>query len=134
MGDGRGKSEGKAGGWWQALGRWASVSESELDAERLRTRAHGAGYAALADVGDREVATVRGTLRTVTLQPRAGVPALEAEMYDGSGVLTLIWLGQRRIGGVDCGRRIVVSGRLATFDGRRVMYNPRYDLLPADAA
>ena len=29
---------------------------------------------------------VAGTLRTVTLRPRAGVPALEAELYDGTGV------------------------------------------------
>ena len=48
-------------------------------------------------------------MHTVTLQPRAGVPALEAELYDGSDVLTLIWLGRRRITGIDCGRNMVVQ-------------------------
>jgi hypothetical protein len=67
----------------------------------------------------------------VTLQPRAGVPALEAELYDGSGVLTLIWLGRRRIGGIDCGRKLTATGRIATMEGRRVMFNPQYELLPA---
>ena len=49
---------------------------------------------------DRQPVTVRGVLRTVTLRPRGGVPALEAELYDGSDVLTLIFLGRRRITGV----------------------------------
>jgi len=88
----------------------------------------------LADVGDRQIASVRGILQTVTLQPRAGVPALEAELFDGTDVLTLIWLGRRRIGGIDCGRKLIASGRISTVEGRRVMYNPRYQLLPAGAA
>ena len=36
---------------------------------------------------------VAGTLRTVTLRPRAGVPALEAELFDGTAPLDVVWLG-----------------------------------------
>lgn len=121
-------------GLWEAVTKWASESESDRDAERLRAEAEEAGCKCLADVGDRQVAAVRGTLQTVTLQPRAGVPALEAELFDGTDVLTLIWLGRRRIGGIDCGRKMIASGRIGTVEGRRVMYNPRYQLLPAGAA
>ncbi|HSJ59758.1 MAG TPA: OB-fold nucleic acid binding domain-containing protein [Jiangellaceae bacterium] len=121
-------------GLWEAVTKWASESESDRDAERLRAEAEEAGYQCLADVGDRQVAAVRGTLQTVTLQPRAGVPALEAELFDGTDVLTLIWLGRRRIGGIDCGRKLIASGRISTVEGRRVMYNPRYQLLPAGVA
>lgn len=118
---------------WHALTRWAA-SESEIDAAQLRKNARGAGCMSLSTVADRDRAKVRGVLHTVTLQPRAGVPSLEAELFDGSDVLTLIFLGRRRIAGIDCGRGVEVSGRVTTVDGRRVMYNPQYELLPAGTA
>jgi RecG-like helicase len=119
-----------AGGLWRSLGRWAAASEAELDAEKLRQKAEGAGCQQLADVKTGTRCRVRGTIHTVTLQPRAGAPALEAELYDGSDVVTLIWLGQRRIGGIDAGRRMIALGRVTSLDGRRVIFNPRYELLP----
>lgn len=120
----------RRGGFWQTLGRWAASSEAERDAEALRVRAEGAGCTALADVPERARARIRGIVHTVTLQPRAGTPALEVELFDGTDIVTLIWLGQRRIGGIDVGRRMIVTGRVTTLDGRRVMFNPRYELLP----
>ena len=74
--------------------------------------------------------TLRGSLRTVTLRPRGGVPALEAELNDGSGVITVVWLGRRRIAGIEPGRAIEVEGRIGAHDGVRIMYNPRYQLIP----
>ncbi len=121
-------------GLWDAVRRWASRSGADLDA-----RQGGAAVAAddctpVSEIGDRERARVRGTLQTVTLQPRAGIPALEAELYDGSGVVTLVWLGRRRIAGIDCGRQLIASGRVASVEGRRLMYNPQYKLLPVGDA
>jgi hypothetical protein len=72
---------------------------------------------------------VRGTIRTVTLRPRGGVPALEAEVDDGSQVLTLVWLGRRRINGIGPGRGIEAEGRIGLQGKSRVMFNPRYELL-----
>ena len=123
-------SSARGGGLWQAIGRWAASSQAERDAHVLRERAEDSGCAALCDVSDRSRARVRGIVHTVTLQPRAGTPALEVELYDGSDVVNLIWLGQRRIGGIDVGRRMIVTGRITTLDGRRVMFNPLYELLP----
>lgn len=117
---------------WNALSRWAA-SDEEVDAEELREHAHTAGCQPLAEVTDRTTVRVRGTLQSVTLQPRSGTPALEAELFDGSGSATLVWLGRRRISGISCGRRVVASGRVATIDGRRVLFNPRYELLPPGA-
>jgi hypothetical protein len=77
---------------------------------------------------DREMVTVQGTLRTVTLRPRGGVPALEAELYDGTDTITVLWLGRRRIAGIFPGRAIRVTGRIGVHGGVRTIYNPRYDL------
>ncbi|MEZ5095239.1 MAG: hypothetical protein R2731_03450 [Nocardioides sp.] len=58
------------------------------------------------------------------------MPALEAELYDGTGVVTLTWLGRRRITGVVPGRSLQVHGRIAVIDGQPIMFNPRYELMP----
>jgi hypothetical protein len=111
----------------RTISRWASTTHQE--AQDLR-RTFGAETGdSIADAPDRTPVVLRGTVRTVTLRPRGGVPALEAELYDGSDTLTLIWLGRRQIAGVAPGRAMQVSGRIGNFDGDRILYNPRYELL-----
>jgi hypothetical protein len=66
----------------------------------------------------------------VTLRPRAGVPALEAELFDGTDALDVVWLGRRSIAGIEPGRRLVAHGRISHARGRRVLFNPRYELRP----
>lgn len=113
----------------RGLRRWTASSE-EIDVEQLRRDQQSGGEVSIGDAPDREPVTVRGVLRSVTLRPRGGVPALEAELFDGSDVLMLIFLGRRRISGVAPGRPVRATGRIGRHDGHRLMYNPRYELLP----
>jgi hypothetical protein len=108
------------------LREWANQSHAE--ALELRETTLRAGCVPVSEAPDRELVTVQGTLRTVTLRPRGGVPALEAELYDGTGTITVLWLGRRRIAGIFPGRDIRVTGRIGVHGGVRMMYNPRYDL------
>jgi hypothetical protein len=101
-----------------------------LDAEELREHATSSGCTPLESCRSRERVALRGVVRSVTLRPRGGVPALEAELFDGSGSVTLVFLGRRRIAGIDPGREIVVHGRLADQRGHPVIYDPAYELLP----
>ena len=115
----------------RTISRWANPGDQ--DAHHLRqeyAQAGESGAISIADAPNRERVKLRGALRTVTLRPRAGVPALEAELNDGSGVITVVWLGRRRIAGIEPGRSIEVEGRIGAYDGIRVMYNPRYQLIP----
>lgn len=105
-------------------------SEAELEAADLQEDSRERGASRVCDCQPGKPSTVTGTLRSVTIRPRANVPTLEAELYDGSGRLTLVWLGRRRIGGIEPGRGIVVTGRVTTHEGRPLIYNPRYELLP----
>ncbi|MCC9312460.1 OB-fold nucleic acid binding domain-containing protein [Kitasatospora sp. RB6PN24] len=107
-----------------------TTSPEELQAEELRQDVVVAGFTPIAEAGDREVVTVSGTLRTVTLRPRAGVPALEAELFDGTDALDVVWLGRHTIAGIEPGRRLSASGRISHARGRRVLFNPRYELRP----
>ncbi len=75
-----------------------------------------------------EVVTIAGRLRSVVYTPTETVPTLEAELFDGTGTIGLVWLGRRRIAGVEPGRRIVASGRVGVHAGRLAIYNPWYEL------
>jgi hypothetical protein len=110
----------------QTLTRWASQDRDQ--ARELRHDTRKAGLLCIADAPLREKVVVQGTLKTVTLRPRGGVPALEAELYDGTGSISVIWLGRRRIGGISPGKTIRVAGRIGQHDDERIMFNPRYDL------
>lgn len=104
------------------------MSPEHQEAHELRDHAETAGCQPICDQKPREMVTVHGTLRSVTIRPVDGVTALEAEVYDGSGSVTLVWLGRRRIEGIDSGRRVTASGRLGLRDGQPVIFNPRYEL------
>jgi hypothetical protein len=110
----------------RSLSRWASSDDAE--AKELHSDTVKAGCCPIAEATDRAYVDIQGSLRTVTLRPRGGVPALEAELYDGTGVITLVWLGRRRIAGIEPGRLVRVEGRIGVQDKARIIYNPRYEL------
>ncbi len=105
------------------------ASQAEIEADEERADAlRVPGCCPVAALPHRERASVSGVLRSVTLRPRDGVPAIEAELYDGSGALDLVWLGRRQIAGIEPGRRLKVDGMVCLVDGRRTVFNPRYEL------
>lgn len=74
--------------------------------------------------------TIEGTIVSVSLHPEQRAASLEAAVSDASGVVNIVWLGRRRIPGIEVGRTIALSGRI-TCPGRiPVIYNPRYELRP----
>jgi len=87
-------------------------------------------FTRIADLQPRERVVILGTIHSLTLRPRSGVPALEAEIEDGTGRVICTWLGRRAIRGISAGRDIQVSGRVVQ-DGRQWrIYNPVYVLMP----
>jgi RecG-like helicase len=116
----------------RALSR-LTADEAEIESRELKDEAKSAGATHVSECSVGAPVCVAGSLRAVVLRPRAGVPTLEAELYDGTGTVTLIWLGRRRIRGIDPGRTLVVHGRLTHQDGRPTIYNPAYELRAAGA-
>ena len=106
------------------------ASQAEFEASEERKETELRGCTAVSDLENRRRAQVSGVLRSVTLRPRQTVPALEAELYDGSGSLHVVWLGRRTIAGIQPGCRTRLEGLVCIQDGRRTMYNPRYELAP----
>ena len=108
--------------------RRLTAGRDQLHAEELQEEICNVSAKLIADVEDREIAEVAGTLRTVTLRPRGPSLTMEADLWDGSGCITLVWLGRRDIPGISPGRRIVVHGRVARIKGELTIYNPVYEL------
>src|SRR5690242_20387066 len=110
-----------------------TAGEDELLDEQLQSRTAEEGASPVSDCQVGQPVVVAGTLRAVVLRPLAGVPTLEAELYDGTGTITLVWLGRRRIRGIDPGRALVARGRLTRREGKPTVFNPAYELRPASA-
>jgi len=106
------------------------ATRAEIEASDERKHAEGAGCSAVAQLRMRSRVELFGVLRSVTLRPRMGVCALEAELYDGTGSVRLVWLGQRTIAGIEPGRRLRVTGFVSRSDGGPLIFNPRYELAP----
>src|SRR3954452_5470341 len=107
-----------------------SADTEELDNQELQKHTADRGAMPVSRCQDRQQVAVHGVLRTVTLRPRGGVPSLEAQFFDGTGTVDLVWLGRRRIGGIEPGRTIMARGLISTSDGRCTMFNPLYELAP----
>ncbi len=112
--------------------RWTKT-QAQAEADELQARVHGATHAGLTTIRactPGETVTVSGMVRSMTIRPRSTVPALEIELYDGSGSISVIWMGRRRIRGIEPGRSMVVCGRLTCNTDSPTIYNPKYELKP----
>jgi hypothetical protein len=105
-----------------------TASEAEIEAQELQRESAEAGGTPARQCSRGQVVSVSGRLRTVVYTPRTNLPTLEADLYDGSDVVTLVWLGRRHIAGIEPGRQVVARGRVAVRDDRKVIYNPHYEL------
>jgi hypothetical protein len=135
--DGRPEKPGQPGRLrrWLGRARPGATAGPDLAPEE---RPAEAGCVRIGDCGEgpqgRPVVRVAGTLTSVGEHSVAGLPALRAELDDGSASLTLVWLGRTAIRGIEPGRRLVAAGRIAVTRGRPVLFNPRYELRPRPAA
>jgi hypothetical protein len=106
-----------------------SPSKIEQHAQSLHEGAGAHGSSRVSDLADREVATIVGTIRSLTIRPNTGVKSLEAEIEDGSGFILVIWLGRRSISGVSPGADIEVRGLMSRDSKGWRTFNPTYRLL-----
>jgi len=110
--------------------RKLTADPDALHAADLQAECRDEGATPIADTAAHEFVDVAGTLRTVTLRPRGTSLTMEADLWDGTGSVTLVWLGRRDIPGIRPGRRITVHGRVAQVKDERTIYNPSYQLQP----
>jgi hypothetical protein len=113
------------------LKRRLTASLVELDAARLQDRYVGLGLTKIGQAPTRVPIRVGGEVKRLQMAPRAGSPTLEVVVSDGTGEATAVFTGRRHIGGVSHGRGMVLEGVAHLEQGRLVVLNPAYTLLPA---
>lgn len=107
-----------------------TASPSRLDAADLQEKVgQRSGCVPMSELQRGGCVQVLGRLRAVVYTPSETLPTLEAELFDGTDSIDLVWLGRRRIAGIEPGRRIVARGRVGVHNGRKAIYNPWYELL-----
>jgi hypothetical protein len=106
------------------------ASVAELDRTRLQDRCRGLDVTPINETPRRVPVRVGGEVKRVIVAPRNGVPNLEVMVGDGTGSITAVFAGRRRIAGLDHGRTIVLEGVIVDLVDRPVIYNPAYTLVP----
>jgi hypothetical protein len=105
-----------------------TASTRSLEAAELESEVEQLPCDRLSTIERGAQAVVGGRLRSVRFTPTENVPVLQAELFDGTASVLLVWLGRRRIPGVEPGRKLLARGRVGVYDGRKAIYNPWYEL------
>ncbi len=121
-------------GWLSRRLHRLTADDAVIEAEELQDHVESVGAEPVSACQLRTEVCISGTVRSVTVRTRADAPTLEAEVYDGSGSVNAVFLGRRRIRGIEPGRLVVLRGRLTNSHGHPTIYNPRYELLPDDVS
>ena len=88
------------------------------------------GTTRLADVFPRQRARVAGVVTKLRIDPRPGHHTLQATITDGTGRLSLKWLGRETIGDLVPGTGVVAEGIVADFgESEQVIIDPAFDFV-----
>ncbi|MDT5256969.1 MAG: hypothetical protein QOD10_2049 [Mycobacterium sp.] len=119
----------RAQGYLRRLTRRLTEDPEQRDSEELSDEVATAGAQRAIDCERGQEVTMVGTLRSVECNGKGCSGGVRAEFFDGSDTVTLVWLGQRRIPGIDSGRKLRVRGRLGKLEnGTKAIYNPHYEI------
>ena len=109
---------------------FARLNESDETRLAEETRAWAdtvEGSVRIAEAPLRQPCRIAGVIRRMTVLPMEGKEALQALVSDGTGEVTIVFMGRRGIGGLTLGKRVVVEGVLAEQRGETRMVNPRLE-------
>lgn len=112
--------------WW----RGQFKTDAEIAAEELREEIEEFGADAIAELESGQATTLTGTVQALVFRPEEALPVFELELFDGTGIVVIKFLGRRRIPGINTGTTLAVTGRIVRCDGVMTMFNPDYRLLP----
>jgi amino acid transporter len=87
------------------------------------------GTVPLRDVAWRQQVEVEGRVRTLRVQPLAGAATLECVIDDGTGAISLVFLGRSKVAGIEVGTHMRANGRVGQHRNRPAILNPVYQLL-----
>ena len=116
-------------GYLRRLTRRLTEDPEQRDVQELSDEVANTGAHRAIDCQRGQEVTMIGVLRSVEANARGCPGGVRAELFDGSDTVTLVWLGQRRIPGIESGRTLRVRGRMGKLEsGGKAIYNPHYEI------
>jgi len=105
-----------AEGFVRRLTRRLTENPEQRDADELTGEAASTGAQRAIDCQRGQEVTMVGILRSVETNAKGCAGGVRAELFDGTDTVMLVWLGQRRIAGIESGRTLRVHGRLGKLE------------------
>jgi amino acid transporter len=121
----------RPGGWKEPVADAAETASPD-GAEHGDYHADENGVMPIAGVKWKQRVTIEGRIKIVQVGTAAG-KSLEAQVFDTTGGMRLLFFGRTRIPGIEPGSMVRVSGTVGEYKGHLALANPRYELLPAEA-
>ena len=110
------------------VNRLTESDESRLAEETRSWACTVPGAVPIAEAPLRSPVRIAGEVRRITVFPMEGNESLEAVLSDGTGEVTVVFMGRRVMPGLNLGTRVVVEGVTGEQrDGTRRMVNPRFE-------
>jgi len=97
---------------------------------------HSAGHSGVTPIGSvtwKQQVTIEGRVKIVQVGTTAG-KSLEAQVFDDTGGLRLLFFGRTQIPGISPGTLLRATGRIGEYKGHLALANPRYELISEDTA
>ncbi|MBD3688829.1 OB-fold nucleic acid binding domain-containing protein [Nanchangia anserum] len=106
-----------------------SANRMEADAGEQQRLSAARDAVPVRDVQLRSRVRVCGVLRALTYPAPGAGGSFKATLWDGTGTIDLIWLGQSRVEGIRPGLNVIASGVVAERGGVTCIYNPAYEVI-----
>jgi RecG-like helicase len=113
--------------------RASGEAAGPLTLEPLFSEGEPPGTSPIGTLRARQRARVAGRIRSVRVQPGAGVSSLECTLADDSGQLVLVFQGRRLVPGIQPGAKLIAEGMVGERGRRLSMINPHYTILSTAA-
>lgn len=106
-----------------------NASNEDLAAEELAEQSETRGSTLIDEIERGKHIQVTGVVKSLIVKPNSQNPSFEIEVFDGSGILIVIWQGRRKISGIEPGTQIEVEGRITYMGAKPCLHNPIYKIL-----
>jgi hypothetical protein len=87
------------------------------------------GTVRIAEAPLRTRVKLAGEVKAITVRSDTPWPEFEAELWDGTGTVRVVWLGRDAIPGVVPGARLIVEGVIGETNGEHRMIDPTFEII-----
>jgi len=101
----------------------------DLPVAAVETSHYAENITPIASVEWRHRAHVRGQVVSIRAAASSASPAVEIEVWDKTGGITLSFLGRREITGLEVGSSLCAEGMVGETEGNLIILNPSYEIV-----